>query len=637
MERSVIAAQCASIVHRGPDDEGILVDADCGIGMRRLAVVDLAGGRQPMSTADGRFALVFNGEIYNHHDLRRELQAAGRCFRTRSSDTEVILEGFATWGPAVWRRLSGMFACAVWDRVERTLHLARDPVGIKPLYWTEQAGGVAFASELKALAAVPDLRFVPDPDAIDEFLAYGAVLGPGSIYRGVSRLEPGVSLAVPAEGCPVPTRYWNFTAEPRQGLDLQAWLGETRRRLLSAVGSHLESDVPLGAFLSGGVDSAAVVAAMARQLDRPVTAFTIGFEDPCHDETAAAARVAAHLGCTHVVQRLCAENAAAVLPALAAAFDEPFADPSAVPTWYVSRLARERVTVALSGDGGDELFAGYARHRTERIRAPLNRIPGALPIAALGSRLWPPLPCATWMSMRERWRKVASDALPHQPSARYAAKQVLLGVGMRAHLYLPEFATTVGQPAESRLAARVPPGNDGLSAFLHADLTVWLPEVLLTKVDRASMDRSLEVRVPLLDRHFLEWTATVPTGLKQRAGKGKWLLRQAVAPWLPPGAVAGGKRGFSPPLSAWIRGDLGAAARAWWHDSGLAQAGMFDPTVVERLFNEHRYRDQSRSIYVLAMLSLWWQHQRQVFALPAKTRSITTPSVRMPVTTSTAK
>ena len=601
---AVIDAQCRTIFRRGPDDQGVLVDGDLGIGMRRLAVVDVEGGHQPMTSADGRYSVVFNGEISNHDELRRELATSGVRFRTRS-DTEVLLEGFARWGIAVWPRLEGMFAVAVWDHHERILHLARDPLGIKPLYWTMHDGGLAFASEIKALVPVPGLSFVPDPLAIDQYVALGTVLAPGSIYLGIAKLEPGTRLELSNVGQPRLTRFWRLQPSLRSDLDEGGWIEECRSRLLATVKSHLVADVPLGAFLSGGLDSAAVVAAMTRLGASPVHAFTIGFADPRYDETAAAARVAAHLGCRHDIYRLEPLAAAEILPRLAQAFDEPFADDSAMPTWLVSRLAREQVTVALSGDGGDELFAGYRRHRAEAQLARLKRLPGAgLALQALAHL--PPLPGRT----AARFAKLASAAALDEPTERNLLKQyrapepVLRGL-WGTSLNVAEVAGYRRWAGE--LLGDAPRG-DPLLAMLYADTTVWLPDDMLTKVDRASMAHSLEVRVPLLSHRFVDWAATVPTSLKLRGGVGKYLLRRAIEGWLPPGILDRPKQGFAVPVGEWLKGEFGDHALAVWNDSGVEVSSLFRPGAMARLLAQHRSgaADHAAIVYTLLMFAYWW-------------------------------
>jgi asparagine synthase (glutamine-hydrolysing) len=608
VERAVLEAQCATLVHRGPDDQGLLADRDFGFGMRRLAIIDLAGGRQPMTSPDGRFSIVHNGEVFNFPELRRALEAEGHRFAT-SSDTEAILLGFAAWGPQVWRRLEGMFAVAIWDHRERTLHLARDPLGIKPLFTTLQDGALAFASELKALYAVPGLSFTPRDASVDAYFAFGHVLAPHTIYQEVLKLEPGTTLALGPEGAPRIERFWRFTYRPAPAASEAEWVERFRHTWTATIERHLLSDVPLGAFLSGGVDSSAVVAAMSRVSPEPVRTFTIGFADPRFDESRHAARVAAHLGCLHTEHRVELEEAARMLPALARCYDEPFADPSAIPTWYVSRLAREQVTVALSGDGGDELFAGYERHLNERLvqhRSPLWR-------ASALARALPPLPHAGWNALRQRMRKVHADGLLPSTFQRFFSKYQLTPPGERAALYGADFAARLdGENDLERLATRyfpAPASRDPVENLLYADTVVRLPDDMLTKVDRASMAHSLEVRVPFLAHTFVDWAATVPVALKLRGWTGKYLVRKAVAPWLPPGVLDRPKQGFAVPLDRWVRGDLGRYAESLWRDSGAAAAGYLAPRALEGLFREHRdgRADRSQMLYALAMFALWWE------------------------------
>ena len=612
---AVVQAQCASILHRGPDDEGLFLDSDFGMGMRRLSVVDVEGGHQPMVSGDGRYVIVYNGEVYNFDALRAELIACGRRFRTRS-DTEVILEAFAVWGPDCWIRLQGMFAVAIWDRLRRRLSLARDPLGIKPLYWTLQDGALAFGSELKALAAVPGLAFEPCPEAIDQYLAVGAVLAPRAIYRGVHKLRPGCTLEIGPGGEPELGRYWRLQIRPATPpRSAAAWIAECRERLLSTVQSHLVADVPLGAFLSGGVDSAAVVAAMSLAGAGPVRSFTIGFDEGPYDESAAAAAVAGHLGCRHTMRRLAATDAAQLLDRLAPSFDEPFADDSAIPTWFVSQLAREQVTVALSGDGGDELFAGYRRHRTEAGRARLMRVPGAGLALAAALQL-PRLP-GPWSRQRAYLAKLAGATARGDPVARFLVRQVKLDTARRQGLYSDAFAAALpaGEPFAiwaGELRDAHWPGHD-FDAVLHADTSVWLPDDMLTKVDRMSMAHSLEVRVPMLAHGFVDWAAGVPRELKLRRGVGKWLLRQAVAPWLPSAVLARPKQGFSVPLAAWMAGGFGDHVSRVWHEAGVEESGIFRPGRISGLIEQHRrgHADHGKALFTLLMFAYWWRDRLQ--------------------------
>ncbi len=605
---STLRAMCASITHRGPDDAGVLTEGDFGFGMRRLAIVDVAGGHQPMLSEDGRYAITFNGEIFNHPALRSDLEKAGHRFRT-NSDTESILRGFMQWGPGVWSRLEGMFAVALWDRRERTLHLARDPLGIKPLHLSLQNGGLAWGSEIKALVPVPGLAFTPDASAMDQFFAFGHVLAPHTIYTKVTKLEPGSFLTLGPDGPPRSERYWRFRYRPVPAAREGDWLDRFRDTFTSCVRRHLQSDVPLGAFLSGGVDSSAVVAAMSHVMQEPVRTFTIGFADGEFDEAPCARRVAEHLRCRHTERRVELDEAATILPQLATAFDEPFADPSAIPTWYVSRLAREEVVVAMSGDGGDELFAGYERHYSERLlatRRPLFALAGAL--AAL-----PPLPIARWNYLRQRLARISGDARLPGTFHRFFSKYQLTPRAVRAALYRDEFTAQLERGDElDRLVAAyfpTPVSSDPVENLLYADTMVRLPDDMLTKVDRASMQHSLEVRVPFLSHVFVDFAATVPVGLKLRGRTGKYLVRAAVEPWLPHGILERPKQGFAVPLARWVRGDLGRYAESTWRDARADEAGALRPEAVAALFAEHRSgrADRSQMLYALAMFALWWQ------------------------------
>lgn len=612
VDPAVLEAQCSAIVHRGPDDTGVLADRDFGFGMRRLSVVDLSSGHQPMYSDDRRYAMVFNGEIVNFPALRRELEDAGQVFRS-ASDTEVILRGFVCWGPAVWARLEGMYAVAVWDRRERTLHLARDPLGIKPLYYTLQDGGLAFASELKALAPVPGLRFTPRPASIDAYFAFGHVMAPNTIYEEVHKLPPGTTLILGPTGALRMSEFWRFAFRSGVAASDGVWVERFREVFTSTVERHLVADVPLGAFLSGGVDSSAVVATMSRLVPEPVRTFTIGFDDPRLDERPFARRVAEHLGCKHTDQEIQLEEAAAILPQLVRCYDEPFADPSAIPTWYVSRLAREQVTVALSGDGGDELFAGYQRHLNERVVARLGRGPARA--ALVVARTLPPAPSARWNYLRQRVGKVAADALLPTTFERFFSKYQLVSPAARAALYSRGFAARLhGENDLDRLVGAHlprPASDDPVENMLYADTVVRLPDDMLTKVDRASMAHSLEVRVPFLSHVFVDWAASVPVGMKLRGSTGKYIVREAVGPWLPPGVFDRPKRGFAVPLDAWVRGDLGRYAESLWRDTGLHAADILSPVAVEEFFREHRagLKDRSQLLFAIAMFALWWDQR----------------------------
>lgn len=615
--QAAVEAQCDAIRHRGPDDSGVVVDGDFGFGMRRLSILDVAGGHQPMATPDGRYAIVFNGEIYNHRELRAPLIASGYPFATHS-DTETILAGFAIWGEEVWAKLEGMFAVAIWDRFARALTLARDPLGVKPLYLSEQGGGLAFASELKALTLLPEHRFDVDERAVHDVFSFGHVRRPRSIYAQVSTLGGGHALTIGPAGESRVAAFWRPRFRAGERLSVEGWTERMRAVLAESTARHMQSDVPLGAFLSGGIDSSAVLAAMRRASDQPITAFTIGYPGAAIDETDAARRIARHLGCEHVVAPLEPEDAVAVLPDVLRSFDEPFADLAAIPTWYASRLAGARVKVVLCGEGGDELFAGYKRHRNaraiERAR-PLIGSGGAL--RALIDRL--PVTASPRLNyLRQHAHRFAEFVgLPDGYQQFFAATQISRR-GLRRALYTPDFwARHEGDDGFARLEREyfppgVAPSASALEQFLFADLTLNMPSAMLTRLDRASMAHSLEARVPFLSHRVVDWALTVPTDLKLRRGVGKYLLRRAVAPWLPADIPKRPKQGFQIPHARWLRGRFGEVAREAWNDSGAAAAGYLDPLAVERLFAEHRRgeADHGRMLYAIAAVAFWWRDQR---------------------------
>jgi asparagine synthase (glutamine-hydrolysing) len=620
---AAITAQCDAIRHRGPDDDGVLAEGDFGFGMRRLSILDIAGGHQPMETPDGRYAIVFNGEIYNHADLRPALIARGYDFATRS-DTETILAAFAIWGNDAWPMLEGMYAVAVWDRALRTLTLARDPLGIKPLYLSCQRGGLAFASELKALRVLPDHDFDVDQRAVHDYFSFGHVRKPRSIFRQVEMLDPGHVLTLGADGEDRRFAFWTPKLAAAPARSAEDWTAQMRDVLLASVSAHMQSDVPVGALLSGGIDSSAVLAAMTRVTDAPITAFTIGYPGARIDETAAAARIAKHLGCAHVVMPLAPEDAIGALAQVQRCFDEPFADMAAIPTWYASKLAAEQVKVVLCGEGGDELFAGYKRHRNaraiERLRPLLGR--GAA-LGAVIDRL-PATSSARLNYLRQHGQRFAEFVrLPDGYQQFFAATQTSRSA-LRKRVYSRDFwERHEGEDGYARLEAEYfsAPDRKALSAldqFLLADLTVNMPSAMLTRLDRASMAHSLEARVPLLSHKVVDWALTLPDDLKLRGGIGKRVLRDAIAPWLPPDILKRPKQGFQMPLASWLRGSFGTFAREVWNDGGAADAGYLEPAAVERMFREHweGTADHSRMLYAIAVFGLWWRDTRTNAGLP---------------------
>src|SRR5437868_342233 len=436
--RADVKAQCDAIAHRGPDDSGILTDGDFGFGMRRLSILDIQGGHQPMQTADGRFVIVFNGEIYNHLDVRQQLIAMGYPFGSHC-DTETILAAFSHWGNEAWGKLEGMFAVAIWDRRNRSLTLARDPLGIKPLYISEQNGGVSFASELKALRVLPGHRFDVDERAVQDFFSFGHVRRPRSIFHQVTVLDPGSFVTFESGGVSRVRSYWRPQFRIGEQLSADDWSDQMRSMLRETTSRHMQADVPVAAFLSGGIDSSAILAAMPKAANQPIKAFTIGHPGAKIDETDAARRIADHLGCEHIVAPLNMADSTEMLPQILRSYDEPFADMAAIPTWFASKLASEHCTVVLCGEGGDELFAGYKRHRNARAIERLRPLIGqAGPLAAIMEAI--PISRSEHLnSIRQHAGRFAEFVrLPDGYQQFFAATQIS-SRALRRQLYSPDF------------------------------------------------------------------------------------------------------------------------------------------------------------------------------------------------------
>jgi len=613
--QGALVAACDRLRHRGPDDAGYLTDGDFGFGMRRLSIIDVDGGHQPIFSPDGRFAIVFNGEIYNHPELRRELES-GYAFKTDHSDTETILAAWLRWGDDAWTRLEGMYAVAIWNKLDRRLVLARDPIGIKPLFVTEQQGGIAFASEISALRALPEHRFDLDPEGADDFFCFGHTLPPRTIFKQVRPLEPGHLLHIGAKGQARIRRFWKPRVEVRRGISEQEWVEETRSRLLDSVGKHMLSDVPVGTFLSGGVDSSAVAAAMARNSSAPFKAFTIGFPGSPRDETDAAGRIARHLGMEHLVLPMQPQTAADVLPAVQAAFDEPTAATSAVPLWYLSRTAAEHVKVVLCGEGGDEVFLGYNRQRWAQRMARWKPLIEAVGAGGLVGAL-PELPWRKWNYGRQLARQFTEGARLGDGYERFFAAVFITTPAVRERIYSRDFfdenrrRDTIEQRALDHFPADDRRPLSDLQQFMLGDLTVHLPASLCQRLDRSSMAHSLEARVPFLSHRLVEWALTMPVEMKLKGSTGKYVLRKAVEPWLPEGALSQRKIGFQLPFADWFMGGFSDFARDAWRSSGAAELGFLDPQGVEQLFDEHRRgaADHGRILYAIAMFSCWWAQQ----------------------------
>ena len=611
-ERDWLAAAAASLRHRGPDDGGLRIEAGVGLAFRRLAIVDVATGQQPLANEDGTVWIAFNGEIYNHLALRRELEARGHRYRTRS-DTETLVHGYEEWGDALLPRLHGMFAFALWDRPRRRMLLARDRVGIKPLYWTRSRGGVACASEIKALFAFPGVERRVSLPAVVEHLTLRYAAAPATLFEGVFKLPAGHALALSPEGETL-TRWWAPAFAPRERLGGGAALAELERRLEASVRSHLMSEVPLGALLSGGVDSSLVVALMTRALDRPVRTFSVGFDAPGpYSELPYARAVAAHCHTDHHELVVGPADLLRELPQLAWHQDEPVSEPAAIPTYLVSRLARGSVTVVLTGEGGDELFAGYPKHAAEPWARRLARAPGWLrdPLLDLGVDRLP---------FRFRRLQVAGRSARFRDEAERLAAWFAGFVGAeRTRLLGPALAGHASAGvlpfrralAESR--ARSP-----LDRMLDLDLRLWLADDLLVKMDRMSMAASVEARVPLLDAPLVDWALRLPPDLKVRGLEGKVLLKRLARRLLPRAVVDRRKVGFTVPLTPWFRGPL----RELVADTLLAPAalgrGYLRPDVLRGYVDDHLAgrRDRGRELWTLLSLELW--HRQWIDGVPAR-------------------
>ena len=601
-----IERMCAAMAHRGPDGQGVWTAPGVGLGHLRLSIIDLAGSPQPMASSDGRAMLVFNGEIYNYRELREELRGFGAEFRT-DGDSEVILAAWQKWGPGCVTRLHGMFAFAIYDLGERTLFLARDRLGVKPLFYAPLSdGSLAFASELKGLLANPLLRREIDPLAIEDYMTWGYVPDHRSILAGVHKLPAGHTLLL-RHGAPLPepVQYWDVSfAERRQGRasDLEA---ELLHLLRQAVTSRMVADVPLGAFLSGGVDSSAVVALMAEASNSPVKTCTIGFDVAALDETGYAQQVATKFATDHRARQVSPDDFEHV-ETLAAMFDEPFADASALPTWRVCQLARESVTVALSGDGADEAFAGYRRHKFQHAEDRLRgMVPQALRGPVLGG-LGAAYPKADW-APRPLRAKTTLLSLAGTSEAGYARAVSILPPELRQGLYSEEFLRLRGnyraeQPFEATM--RSVQARSGLDRAQYADLKFWLPGDILTKIDRTSMAVSLEAREPLLDHRLIEFAAALPEGLRTKRGEGKWLLKKTMQRYLPDEVLYRPKQGFVLPMAEWFRGPLASSARAIGSSAALARTGWFDAKRLGEIANDHILgrADHGRLLWQLLML-----------------------------------
>jgi asparagine synthase (glutamine-hydrolysing) len=603
VDSSRVRAMTETLAHRGPDGSGLWTGPGVGLGHRRLSIIDLAGGAQPMS--DGPRIVSFNGEIYNFREVRDELVAKGHGFRT-SSDTEVILAAWHEWGVDCLPRLHGMFAFALFDAGTDSLYLVRDRLGVKPLHYAELPdGSVIFASELKGLLAHPMLRRDVDPLAVEDFFALGYVPDDSCLIAGVKKLPAGHYLQLRrGSRAHRPTGWWDVDFTNPSSASAAALEEELIDRLREAVRSRMVADVPLGAFLSGGVDSSAVVAMMAEASRSAVETCSIGFDQADHDETEHARAVAERFATNHRTRVVAAEDFA-LIDTLVEAFDEPFADASALATYRVCELARERVTVALSGDGADEAFAGYRRYRLFMAEEKVRRwLPGPLRGAAAWiGKIYPKL---DWAPQFLR-AKTSLQALGASSEQAYAEAVGATPPAIRTSIYRAEFAKALGgHRGEQRYfeTIRNAPASDPLSRAQYADLKIWLPGDILTKVDRTSMAVSLEAREPLLDHRLIEFAARVPAGMRLRHGSGKWLMKRALRRYLPDEILDRRKMGFVTPVSAWFRGALAEKTVGAARGTMLGELGWFDADAIARLVGEHRSGrgEHGRLLWQLLML-----------------------------------
>jgi asparagine synthase (glutamine-hydrolysing) len=620
LERDAVA-MADSIAHRGPDDHGLWSDAEAGIAFthRRLSIVDLSpAGHQPMTSADGRYVITYNGEVYNFQELRSELEARGIKFRGHS-DTEVMLEAFSTHGiVTIVKRLIGMYTIAIWDRHERALTLVRDRLGIKPLYWAKFGGTFMFGSELKALRAYPGWTPRIDRGAVASFMRHNYVPAPRSIYEGVNKLEPGCILTLAWGGDPRIERFWNAREVARAGLSDPLRVGDAdlidqlEDLLKDAVRRRMVADVPVGAFLSGGVDSSTVVALMQAVNAGRVRTYSIGFDVPGYDEAPYAAAVARHLNTEHTELTVTSKEAFDVVPRLPEYYDEPFADSSQVPTFLVSAMTRQHVTVALSGDGGDELFGGYSRYKlAQRFWLTLSMLPR--PIRKSFTQGLRALPADRWSSL--------FDVLPARMRPRQAGDKLhklasVLALDDAAALY--RRLVTHWEPADVMPGVDEPKGAlwdptmakdfpGLLERMQFLDLVTYLPDDILTKVDRASMAVALEARVPLIDHRVVEFSWRIPRQSLVRNGVSKWPLRQVLYRHVPPDLIERPKMGFGIPLGEWLRGPLRDWANSLLDSKRIREAGLLDADVVQRAWQDHLsgFQNYQYPLWDVLMLEAW--------------------------------
>jgi len=614
VEPGLVHRMTAALEHRGPDAQGVWTDGGIGLGSRRLAVIDLSDrAAQPMANEDGAIRLVFNGEIYNFRELRVELEARGHRFRS-DSDTETIIHLYEDEGAGCVRRLDGMFAFALWDARTRSLLLARDRLGQKPLFYWHDGHSLVFGSEPKALLQDDTVPAEPDLEAIHHYLTYGYVPSPWSAFRNMRKLAPAHYLVARAGQVEI-TRYWSLSYESKREESEATLIEELDHLLGQAVERRLMADVPVGALLSGGLDSSAVVALMRRATNGPIRTFSIGFDEPAYDERRFARSVATEFGTEHH-ELTVRPDAATLLPQLVYHYNEPFADSSALPAWCLSEMASRQVTVALSGDGGDESFLGYDRYAASILAAKLDRVPRPLRRLAARGAGW--LVSGSARSTTTRLRRFVS-ALATDPVRRYGRWLSVTLDEQKQELYTRDFARQSrgmggagdqGDNSSLRLLEQRWAESDATSdveKLAHTDIVMYLPDDLLVKMDIASMAHSLEVRSPLLDHHVVEFAARLPVSMKLRGRTSKYLLKQVIATQLPSAVLDRPKAGFGVPLDDWFRGSLRDTARDVLLGKRATERGYFEPATVRRYLDDHakgRAQHHAR-LWSLLMLELW--------------------------------
>lgn len=631
--RQALYAMTTSVIHRGPDSEGHWWDEDASValGHRRLAVVDVSeAGFQPMLSVEGRYVIVFNGEIYNHLDIRKEMERAALAPPWRGhSDTETLLAGFEVWGiPATLTRCQGMFAFAVWDKTSRTLTLGRDRLGEKPLYYGWQDNTFLFGSEIKALKAHPAFKASIDRNAVSCLMRFNAIPAPYSVYQGIFKLSPGTLLEVSATNRhSAPVSFWSANAVVLRGIQ-NPFRGSAKDAafhleslLTGSIGQQMIADVPLGAFLSGGVDSSTVVALMQAQSSRPVRTFTIGFHEQGYDEAIHAKAISRHLGTEHTELYVSAQQAMDVIPQLPAMYCEPFSDSSQIPTFLVSQLARQQVTVSLSGDGGDELFGGYSRYGLgDRLWRKLSHVPQ-------GMRCWIAhcllsVPAHHWDAILRKMSPFLPSVLRGgSPGDRMHKGAAVMGLGSPAELYAalvshwsPAEQLVLGAtelPTVLNDSNKQPRTDNTIHQMMAMDMVTYLPDDVLTKVDRAAMAVSLETRVPFLDHRIVEFAWSLPLNYKIRDGVGKWPLREVLHKYVPRELIDRPKMGFGVPIGSWLRGPLRAWAEDLLDETRLQREGFFNPVPIRRKWAEHLSgeRNWQYHLWDVLMFQAWLEAQ----------------------------